>query len=95
MLEELGVAWNYVPAHPMQPDSRATNPFGKIPTLLQGDFAMYESAAINTYLGDVFRDRKEYYTILYYTILYYTILYYNLIQYNTILYNTILYYTII
>ena len=32
-----------------------TNPFGKVPTLIDGDFSIYESVAINTYLGDKFR----------------------------------------
>ena len=35
--------------------ARAVNPFGKVPTLVDGDVVLYESAAINTYLGDKFR----------------------------------------
>jgi glutathione S-transferase len=56
MLEELGVAYEHVPASPLSPDARAHNPFGKVPALHdpEHDFTMYESAAINTYLGDKF-----------------------------------------
>ena len=56
MLEELGVAYEHVPATPLSPEARAHNPFGKVPALhdREHDFTMYESAAINTYLGDKF-----------------------------------------
>ena len=56
MLEELGVAYEHIPATPLSPDARAHNPFGKVPALHdpEHDFTMYESAAINTYLGDKF-----------------------------------------
>ncbi len=56
MLEELGVAYEHVPATPLSPDARKHNPFGKVPALHDPahDFTMYESAAINTYLGDKF-----------------------------------------
>ena len=55
MLEELQVAYDYVPATPHSAEANAANPFGKIPSLVHGDFVMYESVAINTYLGDVLR----------------------------------------
>jgi glutathione S-transferase len=52
MLEELGVPYTHLPCRPRSSEAFAANPFGKIPALRDGDFAMYESAAINTYLGD-------------------------------------------
>ena len=55
MLEELGVEYGHVPAFPRDKDAFAANPFGKIPALRDGEFTMYESAAINTYLGDKHR----------------------------------------
>jgi glutathione S-transferase len=55
MLEELGVAYEHTVARPRSAEASAANPFGKIPSLTDGDFTMYESAAINTYLGDKFR----------------------------------------
>ena len=44
--------------HARSADATASNPFGKIPSLVDGDFTMFESAAINTYLGDKFRGRE-------------------------------------
>ena len=55
MLEELGVKYVHDPARPRSDAARAVNPFGKVPTLVDGDVVLYESAAINTYLGDKFR----------------------------------------
>ena len=52
MLEELGLAYTHVPARPHSEEANAANPLGKIPTLVDGEFTMNESAAINTYLGD-------------------------------------------
>ena len=52
MLEELGVSYEHVLAGPRSPEANAGSPFGKIPSLCDGEFVMYESAAINTYLGD-------------------------------------------
>jgi len=57
MLEELGVAYTHTPARPWSRDARSLNPFGKVPVLVEGNFTMSESAAINTYLGDKFRNR--------------------------------------
>ena len=34
---------------------KAGNPLGKVPTLRDGELAVYESVAINTYLGDRYR----------------------------------------
>eukprot|EP00667_Euglena_gracilis_P017817 EG_transcript_18840 len=56
LLEELGVPYTRVVAFPGSSKARKVNPFGKVPTLQDGDFRMYESAAINTYLADKFRD---------------------------------------
>lgn len=55
MLEELGVEYSHEPARPRTPEALAVNPFGKIPALVDDTFEMYESVAINTYLGDKFR----------------------------------------
>mmetsp|Transcript_6494 Transcript_6494/g.16185 ORF Transcript_6494/g.16185 Transcript_6494/m.16185 type:complete len:227 (-) Transcript_6494:51-731(-) len=55
MLEELGVPYTYVPCRPRSKQAHRFNPLGKVPALQDGDFFMYESAAINTYLGDKFR----------------------------------------
>ena len=52
MLEELGVAYEHVLAKPWSKVARTYHPQGKIPVLIDGDFVLYESAAINTYLGD-------------------------------------------
>ena len=58
MLEELGVTYEHIVAGPRSPEADAGSPFGKIPSLRDGEFQMYESAAINTYLGDKFRGRE-------------------------------------
>uniref|UniRef100_A0A7R9ZWP7 Glutathione transferase n=1 Tax=Pyrodinium bahamense TaxID=73915 RepID=A0A7R9ZWP7_9DINO len=55
MLEELGVPYEYVPCRPRSREAQRFSPLGKVPALQDGDFVMYESAAINTYLGDKFR----------------------------------------
>ena len=56
MLEELGVAYEHVPAKPHSKEAAVNPGFPKkVPTLIDGDLAMFESAAINTYLGDKFR----------------------------------------
>ena len=55
MLEELGVKYVHDPARPRSDAARAVNPFGKVPTVVDGNVVLYESAAINTYLGDRFR----------------------------------------
>eukprot|EP00928_Gymnodinium_smaydae_P025044 TRINITY_DN20087_c0_g2_i1.p1 TRINITY_DN20087_c0_g2~~TRINITY_DN20087_c0_g2_i1.p1 ORF type:complete len:319 (-),score=55.97 TRINITY_DN20087_c0_g2_i1:45-1001(-) len=56
MLEELGVPYNHIPCFPRSEEAMRYNPLGKVPALQDGpDFVMYESVAINTYLGDKFR----------------------------------------
>ncbi|KAL1496354.1 hypothetical protein AB1Y20_016310 [Prymnesium parvum] len=58
MLEELGAAWHHDPAKPRSKAARSVNPFGKVPTLLDGDITIYDSVAINNYLGDKFRELR-------------------------------------
>ena len=54
-LEELGVPYEFIlldmstGAH-HQPDFLSINPFGKVPAIVDGDFAMFESGAILLYL---------------------------------------------
>ena len=57
MLEELGVPYQHVPSMPQSSEVKRYNPLGKIPVLIEddGDFSMYESGAIVTYLGDKYR----------------------------------------
>jgi len=52
MLEEIGTPYVHVPVQPHSTEIRQINPLGKIPALVDGNFSMSESAAINTYLGD-------------------------------------------
>jgi len=57
MLEELDIPYLHLPALPGSPDVLRYNPVGKIPVFVDDDgFAMYESAAINTFLGDKYRE---------------------------------------
>jgi glutathione S-transferase len=55
-LEELGVDYEYVALDPRKQEHRApqylaVNPHGKVPGLVDGDLALFESAAILLYLG--------------------------------------------
>ena len=57
MLEEIGVRYEYravalAKGEGRQPPYLALNPSGKVPTLLDGELILSESAAIVTYLGD-------------------------------------------
>ena len=67
MLEELGIPYEHVRAMPQSRKIKAYHPLGKVPALIETTpsddptnteenpskpFVMYESAAINTYLGD-------------------------------------------
>ena len=59
MLRELGVPFEYVQVdlgagEHLGAEYRRLNPFGRVPTLTDGDVTFFESAAICTYLGDRF-----------------------------------------
>jgi glutathione S-transferase len=56
-LEELGVPYEYVEIDPKKREHRApqylaVNPHGKVPALVDGELALFESGAIVLYLGD-------------------------------------------
>lgn len=56
VLEELGLEYEHVPLNPnlgetRTPEYLALNPSGKIPTLVEDDFVLTESIAINAYLA--------------------------------------------
>ncbi len=52
MLEELGQLYKVIQAKPQSPEARQYNATGKVPILLNGDFALCDSAAICVYLGE-------------------------------------------
>ena len=52
--EEKGVAYDLWPAPPHSPEVLAIHPFGKIPAMRHGDFELFESKAIGTYLDRMF-----------------------------------------
>lgn len=52
MLEELGEAYEHVPAAPRSDAAKAYNPTGKIPALIDGAQVLTDSMAIVTYLAD-------------------------------------------
>ena len=52
MLEEMGVAYNHVPAAPRSTEAKEHNPTGKVPALLDGDELLTDSVAIMIYLAD-------------------------------------------
>lgn len=56
LLEELGLDYEHIPLNPNTGDTRtpeylALNPSGKIPILVEGDFVLSETVAINAYLA--------------------------------------------
>ncbi len=57
-LAEKGVAYDRVEVNPFAPDVPAAylalHPFGRVPTLVHGDFALYETGAIIRYLDRTF-----------------------------------------
>lgn len=63
MLEELGVEYEQVPLNMRErehkkPEFLALNPTGQVPVLVDGDFVLSESMAINEYLGLKYGDGK-------------------------------------
>ena len=52
-LAHLGVAYDLIPLDPFDPDMRADNPhpMHRVPVLRDGDFTIFETAAILTYLA--------------------------------------------
>jgi len=71
MLEELGLAYDHLLVMPQSRKLKGLNPLGKVPVLIERSesdsngsndkplFVMYESAAINTYLGDLVNRMQE------------------------------------
>ncbi len=53
-LAEKGVAYTFHECGPHGPDILAINPFGRLPALTDGDFAVYETSAIIRYLDESF-----------------------------------------
>jgi glutathione S-transferase len=57
-LAEKGVAYDQVEINPFAAEIPASylalHPFGRVPTLVQGDFALYETAAITRYVDRAF-----------------------------------------
>lgn len=56
-LIEKGVPWREVEVDPfgeLSPGYLALNPFGRVPTLADGDFVLYETAAITRYIDEAF-----------------------------------------
>jgi glutathione S-transferase len=60
MLEELAIPYQHVvAAAPQSVEVKKYNPLGKVPVLVEEDgFVLYESVAINTYLGDKYRSKN-------------------------------------
>jgi len=66
MLEEIGIPYEHVDANPQSETVKKYNPLGKIPILVEsagdgedGEFVLYESGAIMTYLGDKYRNFRH------------------------------------
>lgn len=52
MLEELGEAYDVIPAAPRSDEAKKFNPSGKVPALLDGEEVLTDSVAIMQYLAD-------------------------------------------
>ena len=52
MLEELGAEYEIIAAAPHSDEINAVNPTGKLPALVDGDVAVFDSTAIMMYLAD-------------------------------------------
>ena len=62
-LEELAIPYEFIlldmsAGEHLQPDFLKLNPFGKVPAIMDGDFAIFESGAILLYLNQKY-DAKE------------------------------------
>lgn len=69
VLQELGVPFESVVVRPQSPESRTPefrrmNPSGKLPLLVDGDFAIAESVAICLYLAEKFPEQRLFPTAL-------------------------------
>ena len=57
-LHEKGVRYQWVEVNPFAPDLStdylALHPFGRVPTLIDGDFTLYETGAITRYVDEAF-----------------------------------------
>ncbi|MBM7072339.1 glutathione S-transferase family protein [Shewanella sp. 202IG2-18] len=63
LLEEIGIDWNFEFINFTKGDNKkesflALNPSGKFPVLVDGDFVLTESAAINLYLCDKYANKQ-------------------------------------
>lgn len=58
MCEEKGVAYKLNPARPHSPEVNAIHPAGQVPCMKHGDVALFESAAIATYIDKAFGGTK-------------------------------------
>jgi len=56
--EEKGVAYRLTPARPHSPEVDCIHPFGKIPVMRYGDFQLFESKAIATFVDRAFPGPK-------------------------------------
>lgn len=54
ILLEKGIAFDYVEHDPFAQGTLGPHPFGRVPFLCHGDFAIYETAAISAYLDAAF-----------------------------------------
>ena len=58
LCEEKGVPYKLNPVRPHTPDVTGINPVGQIPCMRHGDVALFESAAIATYIDKAFPGAK-------------------------------------
>ena len=58
MCEEKGVPYKLNPARPHSPEVTAIHPAGQVPCMKHGDVALFESAAIATYIDKAFGGAK-------------------------------------
>src|SRR5438105_1904684 len=61
LLEEMGVPFELVrltPPDARKPEHLALHPLGHVPVLQDGDFTLFESAAISLYLAEKFPEKK-------------------------------------